>query len=143
MGENESMPHGSVESPVSYKGPVRVKPPTRGDVESDEDDGECVAVQTTVVGSNDDEFERSLREKVMFDDDDNENEDDDVEKRGVAVGFDDEERSVDESENEEDRMFIDDDELSEEELPFARPLRERIFDDEWDVGILAKRVRLS
>ena len=151
VSANESVPHGSVESPVVYVGPGRVLPPRCGDVfsdESDVDDDEPVAtvsgVQPMVVERNvgpvvvDDDasvVEEERGEAVGFDDD---------EERGEAVGFDDdEERSADESENEEDRMFIDDDEVSEEEV---LPLRRRVLfesddDDEWDIGVLAKRMR--
>ena len=123
VGANYSVPHGSKDSPVPYFGPEQVSPPRCADVFSDESDVETdverVVVQSMPVVRNGDS---------------------DVEERGEAVGFDDEERSVDESENEEDRMFIDD--ASEDE--YVRPLRRRASVDEvFDIGALAKRVRLG
>ena len=67
------------------------------------------------------------------------------EERGDAVGFDDEERSEDESENEEDRMFVDDAEVDEEWRPLRARVRLPESDDEDDglsvVARLAKRCR--
>ena len=131
---NHSVPHGSKDSPVPYFGPERVSPPRCADVFSDESDVES-DVETDV--------ERVVVQSIPV----VRNGDSDVEERGEAVGFDDEERSEDESENEEDRMFIDDAEVCEDRPPRHR-VRPRESDDESDddegmsvIARLAKRCR--
>ena len=142
LGENESVPHGSVESPVLYVGAERVKPPRCADVWSDDDDDndddECNVVGPDVVvrrvtvegiGSSD---VASVSHVVEGED-----------ERGDAVGFDDDdERSENESETEEDRMFIDDDGvMDDDDEPMMRRRRMHDDDDVWDIGALAKRAR--
>ena len=130
ISANESVPHGSVLSPVAYDGPVRVRPPVRGDVCSDDDNDD--EVQPTVQRAVECAVERDAVVEC------------EEEERGEAVGFDDEERSEDESERESDVEFIDDAEVCED-----RPLRQRVryresddeSDDEGVIARLAKRCR--
>ena len=176
VGANESVPHGSVESPVEYVGPQRVKPPKCGDVwsdvESDVDDDTSILdgdrsddrhvvrpvqplriVENGTSDVSDVESDVSDVEDLSDDEDvddamciDDEDAPGDVE-RGDAVGFDDEERSEEEEEEEgEFSDFINDDEEedSDDDGSMLVMRRRREPDDvDFDVGALAKRVRLG
>ena len=137
VSENESVPHGSVVSPVPVLMHNCVMPPPPGDVENSfQTDDRFVGRSRGYILHRAVEEESVTQESVV---------DMSQDERGEAVGFDgDDDEETDESETEEDRMFIDD----EDNVAFdVAPLRKRLLsdtdDDDFDVATLAKRCRFS